>query len=89
MRLMLNKSSKSNGSPLIDLYTLETFCSSVEEFADTFCKKIELLRPHSFIATQQASFYASHKVNLKRGEFLVTVDFSENFARCCPRVSLE
>lgn len=29
-----------------DRSTLETFCSPVEEFADTFCKKIELLPPH-------------------------------------------
>ena len=55
--------------------TLEIFCSPVEEFADTFCEKIELLRPHSFIATEQASFYASHKATLKTGEFLVTADF--------------
>ena len=57
--------------------TLEIFCSLVEPF----------------IATQQASFYASCKATLKKGELLVTVDFSENllcrFARCCPRVSLE
>ena len=34
--------------------TLETFCSPVEEFADTFCKKIELLCPHSFIHCNKA-----------------------------------
>ena len=37
-----------------DRSTLKTFCSPVEEFADTFCEKIELLHPHSFIATEQA-----------------------------------
>ena len=63
-----------------DRSTLETFCSPIEEFADTFCKKIELLRPHSFIATEQASFYASRKATLKTGEFLVTADFSENYS---------
>ena len=55
---------------------------------------IELLRPHSFIATEQALFYAARKATLKTGEFLVTADFSENysslrFARRCPRVPLE
>ena len=60
--------------------TLETFCSPVEEFADSFCKKIEILCPHSFIATEQASFYASCKATLKTGEFLVTGDFSENYS---------
>ena len=63
-----------------DRSTLETFCSPVEEFADTFCKKIELLRPHSFIATEQESFYASRKATLKMGEFLVTADFLENYS---------
>ena len=63
-----------------DRSTLETFCSPIEEFADTFCKKIELLRPHSFIASEQASFYANCKTTLKMGEFLVTVDFSENYS---------
>ena len=63
-----------------DRSTLETFCSPVEEYVDIFCKKIELLRPHSFIATEQASFYASRKATLKKGEFLVTVDFSENYS---------
>ena len=38
------------------------------------------MRPHSFIATQQASFYTAHKATLKRGEFLVTADFSENYS---------
>ena len=60
--------------------TLETFCLPVEEFADSFCKKIEILCPHSFIATEQASFYASRKATLKTGEFLVTGDFSENYS---------
>ena len=63
-----------------DRSTLETFCLPVEEFVDTFCMKLELLCPHSFIATQQASFYASRKVALKKGEFLVTLDFSENYS---------
>ena len=75
-----------------DRSTLETFCSPVEEFADNFCKKIELLLPHSFIATEQASFYASCKATLKTGEFLITRFFGKllfHFARCCPRVPLE
>ena len=52
----------------------------VEEFADTFSKKIELLHPHSFIATEQASFYASRKATLKTGEFLVTADYLGNYS---------
>ena len=63
-----------------DRSTLETLCSSFQEFIDTFCEKVELLRPHSFIAQEQASYYAACKAGLKRGEFLVTADFSENYS---------
>jgi len=62
----------------INRSTLETYLSQAEEFADYFCDKLELLRPHSFIAKEQASFYATRKTTLKAGEFLVTADFSEN-----------
>ena len=63
-----------------DRSMLETYYSPVQEFVDTSCEKVELLRPHSFIATEQASFYAAHKATLKTGEFLVTEDFSENYS---------
>ena len=63
-----------------DRSTLETYLSQTEEFADLFCDKLELLRPHSFIAKEQASFYATCKTTLKEGEFLVTADFSENYS---------
>ena len=59
---------------------METYCSPFQEFVDTFCEKVEVLRPHSFIATEQASFYAARKANLKAGEFLVAADFSENYS---------
>ena len=58
----------------------ETFCSSYEDFIDAFCEKVGLLRPHSFIATQQASFYAARKAVLRKGEFIVTAYFSENYS---------
>ena len=63
-----------------DRSTLETFCTPAEEFVETFCEKLELLRPHSFIASEQASFYTKCKTSLQAGEILVTVDFSENYS---------
>ena len=63
-----------------DRSTLETFCVPVEEFAEIFGEKLELLRPHSFIASEQASFHTKCKTNLQPGEILVTVDFSENYS---------
>lgn len=63
-----------------DRSTLETHCSPTEEFVEIFCKKLELLRPHCFIASEQASFYTRCKASLQTGEFLVTVDFSKNYS---------
>ena len=57
-----------------------TCCAPTEEFIDTFCERLELLRSHSFIASQQAAFYAECKGSLKIGEFLVTADFSGNYS---------
>jgi len=42
--------------------------------------KLETLKPHNFIAKQQASYLNSVKENLLPGEFLVIGDFSENYS---------
>ena len=62
-----------------DRSTLETFCVHAEEFVQIFCEKLELLHPHSFVASQQASIYTKCKTSLQPGEFLVSMDFSENY----------
>ena len=64
----------------VDRSTLETYSTSTDEFVDMFCEKLELLRPHYFIASQQAEFYKDCKLNLSPGEMLVTADFSENYS---------
>ena len=64
----------------VDRSTLETYTKPVDEFVDTFCEKLELLRPHSFIASQQASFYSDCKAGLAPREIVVTVDFTENYS---------
>lgn len=38
------------------------------------------MRPHAFIATQQASFFRDCKSSLAPGTILVTADFSENYS---------
>ncbi len=64
----------------VDRSMLETYTKPVDEFVDHFCEKMELLRPHSFIAAQQASFYSDCKLGLAPREMLVIVDFSENYS---------
>ena len=64
----------------VDRSTLETVTKSADEFVEPFCKKLELLLPHSFVAMQQASFYKDCKSTLQPGELLVNADFSENYS---------
>ena len=73
-----NKLSTNSGFPLTDPH-LRHICVKQKNLL-TLCDKLELLRPHSFIPKEQASFYAIHKTTLKAGEFLVTADFSENYS---------
>ena len=64
----------------VDRSTLETANKTSDEFVEAFCDKLKALIPHSFIATQQASFYNECKATLKPGELLVLADFSENYS---------
>lgn len=64
----------------VDRSTLETVIENSDEFVESFGDKLESLLPHSFIATQQSMFYKECKSQLKPGEFVVSADFSENYA---------
>ena len=54
-----------------------TISSTSDEFIEAFCSKLEMLIPHSFIATQQTSFFNECRSSLK---LLVVADFSENYS---------
>ncbi|MCG8620798.1 MAG: hypothetical protein MJE68_02200 [Proteobacteria bacterium] len=64
----------------VDRSSLETVTKTADEFVEAFCEKLRVLIPHSFIATQQASFFSERKSSLKPGELLVVADFSENYS---------
>ena len=64
----------------VDRSTLETYTKPVDEFVEMFIEKLETLRSHAFIATQQASFYSECKSSLSTGGMLVTLDFSKNYS---------
>jgi hypothetical protein len=63
----------------VDRCNLETIVKRSAEFIDMLCEKLKLLVQHDFIAKQQTSFMNQLKENLKDSEFLVTLDFSENY----------
>ena len=64
----------------VDRTTLETHSMPADEFVELFCENLDILRPHSFIASQQSTFYKDCKLKLVPGEMLVTADFSENYS---------
>lgn len=64
-----------------DRCDLETFVKSTEDFLLYFIEKMKKLIPHYFVASQQSNFAKSIKQSLKpEKEFLVFMDFSENYS---------
>lgn len=64
----------------VDRSTLLTQTLKVHEFIDEFSNCLSILKSHHFIAKQQAAYVSSRKETLQRGEVLVHMDFSENYA---------
>lgn len=64
----------------VDRSTLETLEIPTDEFVDTLCCELTTLLFHDFIAKQQASYHRSIKENLQEGEFVVDLDFAQNYA---------
>ena len=64
----------------VDRSSLETVNQHSYDFVESFCERLEALRSHSFIATQQSNFFDQCKSSLKPGELVVCADFSENYA---------
>ena len=63
----------------VDRSTLETYTKPGDKVVDMFCEKLKVLRPHAFIAAQQASFYCDCKSYIGLREMLVTVDEKYSF----------
>lgn len=63
-----------------DRCMLRTLVMTVNEFIADCCEKIEKLKYHDFIAQKQSAFFKNLKENLLPGEFLVCLDFAENYS---------
>ena len=63
-----------------DRTNLETIIQTADEFVETFCDKLDVLRSHEFIAKQQSAYCRERKECLAEGEFLVIGDFAENYS---------
>lgn len=71
-----------------DRSTLLTQQVKVDEFINELCNRLQILKPHSFIAKQQTLFISEKKKNLREGEkVIVMFDFSENYSYVCQDAS--
>lgn len=52
---------------VIDRSTLQTIISEASDFTDELCRKLEVLKPHSFIAKQQSHFISEKKKIYRMG----------------------
>ncbi|XP_050340402.1 uncharacterized protein LOC126766718 [Bactrocera neohumeralis] len=53
--------------------------SSREEFLQQLIKDLPAVAKHDFLARSQAAYFEEMKRNVNEGEFIVTLDFSENY----------
>ena len=58
---------------------MKTLVSTLGEFYDVLCEKIDNLTVHSFTAKSQAAYLKSLKENLAEDTAIVTLDFAENY----------
>ena len=63
----------------VDRSSLETVSQHSDDFIESFCEKLEALRSHSFIASQQSKFFSESKSSLTPENIIVCADFSENY----------
>lgn len=63
-----------------DRCQLETLTKTTEDFIAYFLEKLKALIPHNFLSQQQSSFIKDLKNNLAVNEFLVSLDFAENYS---------
>ena len=56
-----------------------TLVSTLDEFYDVLCEKIDNLTTHSFTAKSQGGYLKSLKETLAEDTAIVTLDFAENY----------
>ncbi|CAH0558559.1 unnamed protein product [Brassicogethes aeneus] len=77
---MVCKESKSNCFLLnCQKCSLETVKETAANFLNILQRELPVVLKHDFIATAQSSFLNSLKATINEGEYIVTLDFSENY----------
>lgn len=60
--------------------TMKIISENKSNFLTTFSNQLEGLITHDFVAKEQSSFLKNLRNNLKTGDYLVLMDFAENYA---------
>lgn len=64
----------------VDRCNLETLKKHTPEFIEELCDQLDILLRHDFVAKVQSAYFAHLKETLKPGEFLISLDFAENYS---------
>ena len=64
----------------VDHETLESLQLPVDDFIDDLISKVSILSKHHFIAKNQNNYLRLLKNELKSNEFIILMDFSENYS---------
>lgn len=62
-----------------DRCTILTIIATADEFVETLVTQLEKLLKHDHVAKTQSRYYASLKDKLDEGQFIITLDFAENY----------
>ncbi|KAF2902936.1 hypothetical protein ILUMI_03248 [Ignelater luminosus] len=63
-----------------DRFTVSTQVLPSDDFVDSLCTALDILKPHAYIADQQAKYFKSLKNNIVEGDVIVQCDFAENYS---------
>lgn len=63
-----------------DRFTISTQILSSDDFVDNLCDALETLKPHAYIAEEQAFYFKRLKETIDKGEIIVQCDFAENYS---------
>lgn len=81
--VVIDEVTYNNWISVQNIYKLIKITSSVDEIADILSESskfgLAALRKHDYITKEQSRYLKSVKSNLQEGEYVVILDFSENF----------
>ncbi|CAG9788176.1 unnamed protein product [Diatraea saccharalis] len=63
-----------------DSFTITTRVLPSDEYVDSLCSALDILKPHAYIADQQTRYFQLLKESILEGENIIQCDFAENYS---------